>query len=156
MILKQRMMIQEQILLAKQSALIAKINGERTMQAIAITGAEQVGKAGMSIGEFMKQLGPFGIAAFALSIGGVIASIISARKKAQAEIAGLSNAPVKLGGGSGAASSPIFNVVGATTQNQLAETISEAQSKPVRAYVVSNEVTTAQGLERNILEGASI
>lgn len=157
MILKQRMMVQEQILLAKQNVLIAKVNGERTMQGIAIAGAEQVGKAGMSIGEFMRQLGPFGIAAFALSIGGVIASIISARKKAQAEIAGLSNAPVKLGRGGGTTpSSPIFNVVGATSQNQLAETISEAQSKPVRAYVVSNEVTTAQGLERNILEGASI
>jgi len=157
MILKQRMMVQEQILLAKQNVLIAKVNGERTMQGVAITAAEQVGKAGMSIGEFMRQLGPWGIAAFALSIGGVIASIISARKKAQAEIAGLSNAPVKLGrGGGSTGSSPIFNVVGATSQNQLAETISDAQSRPVRAYVVSNEVTTAQGLERNILEGASI
>jgi len=156
MILKQRMMVQEQIMLTKQSALITKMNAQQTMNDVTMTGAEQIGKAGMSIGEFMKQLGPFGIAAFALSIGGVIASIISARKKAQAEIAGLSNAPVKIGRSSGGASSPIFNVVGATSQNQLAETISEAQSKPVRAYVVSNEVTTAQGLERNILEGASI
>jgi hypothetical protein len=156
MILKQRMMVQEQIMLAKQSALITKMNAQQTMNDVTMTGAEQIGKAGMSIGEFMKQLGPFGIAAFALSIGGVIASIISARKKAQAEIASLSNAPVKIGRGGGASSSPIFNVVGATSQNQLAETISEAQSKPVRAYVVSNEVTTAQGLERNILEGASI
>ena len=65
-------------------------------------------------------------------------------------------APRFTGAGGVGGGSPIFNVVGATSQNQLAETISEAQSKPVRAYVVSNEVTTAQGLERNILDGASI
>jgi hypothetical protein len=40
--------------------------------------------------------------------------------------------------------------------NQLAETISEQTDQPVKAFVVSNEVTTAQGLERNIIEGATI
>ena len=51
---------------------------------------------------------------------------------------------------------PEFNVVGASGTNQLAEAISGQQSKPQRAYVVSNDVTTAQSLERNIVEGASI
>ena len=35
----------------------------------------------MSIGEFTRQLGPLGIAAYAVSIGGIIATIVSARKK---------------------------------------------------------------------------
>lgn len=54
------------------------------------------------------------------------------------------------------ASSPSFNVVGASPVNQLAETIGEQSSQPVKAFVVSNEVTTAQGLERNIIDGATI
>jgi hypothetical protein len=54
------------------------------------------------------------------------------------------------------ASSPSFNIVGASPVNQLAETIGEQSSQPVKAFVVSNEVTTAQGLERNIIDGATI
>ena len=54
------------------------------------------------------------------------------------------------------AQAPDFNVVGASGTNQLAEAISGAQNRPQRAYVVANDVTTAQGLDRNIVEGASI
>lgn len=49
-----------------------------------------------------------------------------------------------------------FNVVGASSQNQLAETIAGAENKPVKAYVVSNEVSSAQALDRNIVESASL
>ena len=64
-------------------------------------------------------------------------------------------------GGRGAMSAipaqvPDFNVVGIGGANQLANAIAGQQAKPQRAYVVSNDVTTAQGLERNIVEGASI
>ena len=51
---------------------------------------------------------------------------------------------------------PAFNVVGQGATSQLASVIGEQSQEPVRAYVVSNDVTTAQGLERNIVEGASI
>ena len=49
---------------------------------------------------------------------------------------------------------PEFTTVGASDTNQLASAI--GQQEPVRAFVVSNDVTTAQGLERNIVEGATI
>lgn len=53
--------------------------------------------------------------------------------------------------------SPAFNVVGATSQNQIAAAVSAAiRETPVRSYVVSSDVTTAQQLERNIVQGASI
>lgn len=155
MVLKQRAFVQEKIMMAQMTAALAKQAGTN----IAITAAEETGEATMSIGTFMKELGPWGIAAFALSIGGVIASIVSARRKAQAEIAGLSDAPVSLGGGGGGAAAPAapsFNVVGASAQNQLAAAIAGQQSEPVRAYVVSSDVTTAQELDRKIVEGASI
>ena len=51
---------------------------------------------------------------------------------------------------------PDFNIVGANSQNQLAETIAGTQNKPVKAYVVSNEVSSAQALDRNIVESASL
>jgi hypothetical protein len=47
-------------------------------------------------------------------------------------------------------------VVGQGATSQLASVIGEQSQEPVRAYVVSNDVTTAQGLERNIVEGATI
>ena len=58
--------------------------------------------------------------------------------------------------GSTAPAPPSFNVVGAAPENQLAQAIGEQEEKPIKAFVVSNEVTNAQALERNIVEGASI
>jgi len=61
------------------------------------------------------------------------------------------------GGGSAAPQAPSFNVVGASQRNQLAEAVSSALSdKPVKAYVVSSDVSSAQELDRRIVEGASI
>ena len=58
-----------------------------------------------------------------------------------------------LGGGSQA---PAFNIVGASGETQLADAIGGQMQRPARAYVVSNDVTTAQEMDRNIIEGASI
>ena len=51
---------------------------------------------------------------------------------------------------------PAFNVVGASDTNQLATAIGGQQQQPIQAYVVSNDVTTAQEMDRNIVKGASI
>jgi len=51
---------------------------------------------------------------------------------------------------------PDFNVVGATQTSQLAQTIAEAEDKPIKAFVVASDVTTAQELERSTIEGASL
>ena len=63
-----------------------------------------------------------------------------------------------LGGGSesNVPQAPAFNVVGASGETQLADAIGSQTQRPARAYVVSNDVTTAQELDRNIIEGASI
>lgn len=59
-------------------------------------------------------------------------------------------------GASGGLQAPAFNVVGASGETQLADAIGSQTQRPSRAYVVSNDVTTAQELDRNIIEGASI
>jgi hypothetical protein len=51
---------------------------------------------------------------------------------------------------------PAFNIVGAGSTSQLAEAIGSQAQEPVRAYVVSGDVSTAQELDRNIVQGASI
>ena len=51
---------------------------------------------------------------------------------------------------------PAFNVVGASNTNQLADAIGGQSQQPIQTYVVANDVTTAQSLERNIVSGATI
>jgi hypothetical protein len=60
------------------------------------------------------------------------------------------------GGGGGGATAPQFNVVGSTGVNQLAGVMGAQQQTPVQAYVVANNVTTAQGLDRNIIQSATL
>jgi hypothetical protein len=65
--------------------------------------------------------------------------------------------PTLTGLGTSQPAAPAFNVVGSSQRNQLAEAVSSALSdKPVKAYVVSSDVSTAQELDRRIVEGASI
>ena len=56
------------------------------------------------------------------------------------------------GGGAGGAISPNFNVVGNSGLNQLGQ----LQQKPMKAYVVSGDMTTAQSLDRNRIENATL
>ncbi len=67
----------------------------------------------------------------------------------------------KGGGGAGTAiptpsAPPAFNVVGASGVNQLATAIGQQQQQPMKAFVVSGDVSTAQELDRNIIKGAAI
>lgn len=51
---------------------------------------------------------------------------------------------------------PAFNVVGASGTNQLADAIGTQSQQPIQTYVVANDVTSAQSLERSIVSGATI
>jgi len=50
---------------------------------------------------------------------------------------------------------PRFNVVGASTANQVAQVIG-GNNPPVRAYVVANDVTSQQALDRNRVSAATL
>jgi len=93
-------------------------------------------------------------AKMAISIG----SVVAATAKGLGALGG-GSAPSGGGGGGGGASAPAapaFNVVGASSTNQLAQTIGNQKQQPIKAYVVANDVTTQQGLDRNIVQSASI
>ena len=51
---------------------------------------------------------------------------------------------------------PAFNIIGASPENQLAETLATQTQKPVKAFVVAGDVSTAQSLDRNIIEESSL
>jgi len=100
------------------------------------------------------------IAANNISAGiGIASSIAATAKGLSALKAGgsaggaggnLSGGESSSGGGGGQA--PSFNVVGDSTFNQLAE----LQQQPTQAFVVSGEVTTAQALDRNRIQNATL
>jgi len=89
-----------------------------------------------------------------------VATTIASTAKALSSLGGGSagGAPSIGGGGGGGVASapPSFNVVGASATNQLAQTIGQKEQQPVKAYVVSNDVTTAQSLNRNIISSATL
>ena len=97
--------------------------------------------------------------AYAAQAAGIIASIVSATSSAKKSVGGIGggvNVPTPTRVTTPTASPPAFNIVGAGGTNQLAEAITGQQQQPVRAFVVSQDVTTAQSLERNIIDGASL
>ena len=59
------------------------------------------------------------------------------------------------GSGGGAPTPPQFNIVGQSGTNQLAQSIGAKQGQPIQAYVVGNEVTTQQALDRNRINTAT-
>lgn len=61
-----------------------------------------------------------------------------------------------MGGSASAPAAPSFNVVGNSGVNQVANVMSNQGMQPVQAYVVANNVTTAQGLNRNIVNNATL
>ena len=89
------------------------------------------------------------------SLAGLVAAKnIAAIKSINPSGGGGGSIPTQSSGGG--STPPAFNVVGQSGETQLADAIGGQTQRPSRAYVVSNDVTTAQEMDRNIIEGASI
>ena len=98
-----------------------------------------------------------------INTGSAIVSIGATIAQASKAIEAIKNPEGSSTGGGGAAAlpsrqiqPPAFNVVGATQTSQLAQTISGQEEKPIKAFVVASDVTTAQELERIAIRAASI
>lgn len=90
----------------------------------------------------------------ATSIASILAASIGQAKSITGGDSGGGSAP---SGGGGGGAAPQFNVVGNSGVNQLAETMAgRSEQAPIQAYVVAQNVTTAQGLNRNIINNASL
>jgi len=119
----------------------------------AIRVKEQIAEAKATLSQITLRAAS--LIAFAGQAAGIISAVKSAvsATKSQASSMGASGG----GGSTIAAPQPAqFNVVGASQTSQLAQTISDQEQIPIKAFVVSEEVTTAQQMDRNIIEGASL
>ena len=105
---------------------------------------------------------PFILAAVATGIGiiSTVKAAVNATKSAASAAGGGAT-----GGGGGSiqtpsapavSAPPAFNIVGSSESNQLASAIGQQSQQPIQTYVVANDVTTAQGLQRNIVDGATL
>jgi len=159
------------------SGLAKTKSGQVIAKAIALT---QIGiDSAVAISKASTLANAEGVAAqlaFPLVPGiGTIARVISYASTAASVIGNISRAKQLLssggngggasasggGGGGGSISTPAsmapnVNVVGASRTNAIAETIAQQGQQPIKAYVVANDVTTQQGLNRSIVSSASI
>ena len=147
-IAKQAMMVKEQI--AEAKATLQRISLRASEAAVdTAKGASATAKVGF------PQNVPL-LIAFAAQAAGIISSVKSA-------VGAAKGAASRMGGSGGvatprmdAAQAPAFNIVGSAPENQLAEAIGEQDKQPIKAYVVSNDISNQQELDRNITDEASI
>lgn len=101
---------------------------------------------------------PFGIPAMLLTITtGLLQVAAIARQKFTSSSTQASGRSIGAGTSTGSqVQAPEFNIVGASQARQLADVVEGQLNRPIKTYVVSSDVSTAQSLERNIVEGASI
>ena len=143
--------LQKGLLIAENVAGIAKI-----ISSTSVANAKAVAASPLTLGQPFVTLNTIGA-----GIG--IASSIAATAKG---LQGLKQTGLDTGGGGSAGTGgslptpppapPSFNIVGASDTNQLADAIGGQTQQPVQAFVVANDVTTAQSLENNIVEGATL
>jgi len=171
------MLIAKQLMLAKELIMEIKSTIMKAKQA-AIAAQIKAAGAGVDITTGAAKSAsalpfPFNvplIIGFAAQAVGIISSIkgaMSAQKSATSGI-GISTPSVNLSAPRSSVSSslpsqptiastpPSFNTVGASGTNQLASAIGGQSQQPIQAFVVSSEVTTAQELDNNIVQSASL
>jgi len=160
-------------LLSQFGGLLQQIAGENKTLAIAGVVAQQAAAVGQIISQtaianakavaaLPLTLGQPWVGINTASAGLSIASTVASAAKSISKIkssdssASTMTANVPQAAGGGAAAPPSFNIVGQSSTDQLTEAITGQNQEPVKAYVVSNDVTTAQSLDRNIVQGATI
>lgn len=146
---------------------LANLVGKQTAAGKALGIATALINTYVGVSEALKQKStlpsPYDYVAKAVNVAGILATgfksvkAITAVKVPGGGGGGGGSAPsvsAAGGGGGGAAPAPNFNVVGNSGVNQIAQTLGNQQ--PVQAYVVANNVTTQQSLDRNIVSNASL
>jgi hypothetical protein len=167
--------------LSRGFQLLGQIAGKnKVLQAAALIGESAIGiakivintQASNAAARLKYALIPGGLALAAAEISSNkvgaaigIAANIAATAKGLSSLKASGSVPSaggnSLSGGAGGSNAPVpqppaFNVVGASGTNQLADAIGGQSQQPIKAFVVSNDVTSAQSMDRNIVSGASI
>lgn len=136
------------------------------LKRITFKGIEAVGSAGVATAQNVAESSKIGFPQNIITIAGAIAqgvgiirSVKKAVSKTKASASASASVPSISSPSSPAAATPqapAFNIVGASETSQLANAINTQENLPVQAYVVSQDITTAQSLQNNIIETATI
>jgi hypothetical protein len=161
---KEEAIEKEQALLSAKSAfaqqglsLVSEIagKGSKIGKAVAVAQATISGIEGVQNAYTTAQKSPItiGFPAYPVvqaSLAGVFAAL-QIRKILSTNVGSASASSVGGGGGGGgsAPAPPQFNIVGQSSTNQLSQTIAGQQNRPIQTYVVGNQVSTQQSLDRN-------
>jgi hypothetical protein len=143
--------IQKGLLIAESAVGIAKII-VNTQTANAVAKASPINLADPTYGTRMSVINTI-----AAGIG--IAANVAATAKALSQLGGGGGAGAGASAGSasgGGASAPSFNIVGDAGVNSLTGAVQQNKQAPIQTYVVAQNVTTAQSLNRNIVENATL
>lgn len=102
---------------------------------------------------------PTGIPAMVATIAAGLAQVATIAK--QQFVSSQSGVPMSVGvlgdtQGGGGTTAPEFNVVGQSASNQIAAAVKGQFSQPIKAFVVSKEVSSAQEFDRNVVTAASL
>ena len=158
LIAKQLLLAKELIMSIKSTIAAAKDAAIKAQAKAAAAGVDIAAGGAKAVSSFAPPLNIPIIIGYAAQAVGIVTSIRSAMKAMKSATKGVGPPSPDLPTPTPGSSSmpPAFNIVGQSDTNQLADAIGGQTQQPIQAFVVSSEVTTAQELDRNIIDGASI
>lgn len=162
LIAKQLLLAKEMIMEMKATLFSAKQSATKTVMKGAEAGVDVSSGAAKTASSLPFPANIPLILGYAVQAAGIIKTIKSAMKSSKQATSklGVSGSTVNIpdvsttAGGQTAAQTPSFDILGTSGTNQLAQAL--GQQAPVQAFVVSQDVTTAQSLQNNIVQGASL
>ena len=135
---------------------IAQLVGQSSGFGKAVAVAQAIQDTYAGANKAIAQGGIFG----GIAAAGIIAAGLANVKKITSTKTPQPPALLGAGTGGGVATptpqAPSFNIVGSDPQTQLADAIGQQVQKPVKAFVVAGDVSTAQSLDRNIIQESSL
>ena len=160
LVAKQLLAAKELVMDIKSTIASAKAAVQKSTVKAAEAGADVAAGAGKTASIGFPQNIPM-IIGYAAQAVGIISAIKSATSKAksvaaQAGASGGGGASIAAPTANAGSAPPAFNIVGSSETNQLADAIGGQSQQPIQTYVVANDVTTSQSLDRNIISGSSI
>ena len=161
-IAKQLLLAKEMIMEMKATLFSAKQSATKTVMKGAEAGVDVSSGAAKTASSLPFPANIPLILGYAVQAAGIIKTIKSAMKSSKQATSklGVSGSTVNIpdvsttAGGQTAAQTPSFDILGTSGTNQLAAAL--GQQAPVQAFVVSQDVTSAQSLQNNIIQGASL
>jgi len=156
------LLVAKQILAAREAIIEAQASARKAAQAVADAGVKAAG-AGVDLSTGAAKAASAAppplnvplIIAYAAQAVGIIASIRAATSKMKSAVP--SGGGISIGAPSvPQATVPQVNTVGSSGVNQLASVVESSMNRPIKAFVVSKDVSTAQEMDRNIISQAGI